>query len=105
MRNPRRRSKRKNFDIYSIEGRIVADVVLKYERLADDFSAFVASLGVVGSAPQLPYAKAGHRPAEQLTTAPITPMTRAISSPGGMPPKSRRSGMNSEAPGPNALTS
>ena len=65
VRNPRRRSKRKNFDIYSIEGRIVADVVLKYERLADDFSAFVASLGVVGSAPQLPYAKAGHRPAEQ----------------------------------------
>ena len=46
------------------EGRIVADVVLNYERLADDFSAFVASLGV-GSAPPLPYAKAGHRPCAQ----------------------------------------
>jgi hypothetical protein len=60
VRNPR---PRKNFEIYSIEGRIVADVVLKYERLADDFSAFVASLDV-GAAPQLPNAKAGHRPSE-----------------------------------------
>ena len=64
VQTPSRRSQRKNFDIYAIEGRIVADVVLNYERLADDFSAFVASLGV-GSAPPLPYAKAGHRPCAQ----------------------------------------
>lgn len=64
VQSPRRRSERKNFDIYSIEGRIVADVVLNYERLADDFSAFVVSLGIA-SPPQLPYAKAGHRPSEQ----------------------------------------
>jgi hypothetical protein len=64
VRSRGRRRKRKNFDIYSIDGRVVADVVLTYERLADDFSAFIAALGV-GSAPQLPHAKAGHRPPEQ----------------------------------------
>lgn len=64
VRSPRRRRNRTNFDIYAIDGRIVADVVLKYERLADDFSDFVASLGLA-SAPALPRAKSGHRPAEQ----------------------------------------
>jgi hypothetical protein len=64
VQTARRQGERKNFDIYSIEGRPVADIVLKYERLADDFSDFLASLGI-GSAPQLPRAKAGYRPAEQ----------------------------------------
>jgi hypothetical protein len=38
VQTARRQGERKNFDIYSIEGRLVADIVLKYERLADDFS-------------------------------------------------------------------
>jgi hypothetical protein len=60
VRKPRYRPDRKNFEVYSIGGRIVADVVLRYERLQEDFTAFVESLGV-SPAPTLPRAKGGHR--------------------------------------------
>jgi len=56
----RYRPERKTFEIYSISGRIVADVILRYERLQADFEEFVASLGVK-DCPELPRAKGQHR--------------------------------------------
>jgi len=61
VRLPRYRPARKTFELYSINALIVADVVLRYERLEQDFAAFMATLGV-DPAPQLPRAKANHRP-------------------------------------------
>jgi hypothetical protein len=60
LRWPRYRPERKTFELYSIDGVVVADVVLRYERLEHDFAAFMATLGV-DPAPQLPRAKAKHR--------------------------------------------
>lgn len=51
----------RNFEAYSIDGRIVAGRVLRYERLAEDFAAWMADLGI-DPPPVLPHAKAGHRP-------------------------------------------
>lgn len=56
----RMRPERKTFEIYSISGHIVADVVLRYERLQADFNEFVASLGV-DPCPALPRAKGQQR--------------------------------------------
>lgn len=50
-----------NFDIYSIKGRIVADVVLRHENLQNDFAGFMERLGVT-DAPALPSAKSSFRP-------------------------------------------
>jgi hypothetical protein len=50
-----------NFEIYSINGSIIADVILRYETLGTDFSAFVESLGIT-PAPELPRAKGSFRP-------------------------------------------
>jgi hypothetical protein len=52
----------KNVQLYSIDGKIVVDRFLRYERLADDFAAFMADLGVEPP-PALPHAKSSHRPA------------------------------------------
>ncbi len=54
------RPERKNFDLYSIDGRIVADVVLRYETLSQDFSAFIDTLDVA-QRPELPRAKTQQR--------------------------------------------
>lgn len=51
----------KNVQLYSIDGKIVVDRFLRYERLADDFAAFMADLGIE-TPPQLPHAKSSHRP-------------------------------------------
>lgn len=61
VRAPRFRPTRKTFEIYSIDGHVVADVVLRYESLERDFAAFVKTLGVNGPL-QLPRAKSGVRP-------------------------------------------
>jgi hypothetical protein len=63
VRLPTYRPGRKTYDLYSINGAVVADVILRYERLDDDFAAFVATLGI-DSPPTLPHAKAQHRPKE-----------------------------------------
>lgn len=52
---------RKTFEIYSIDGQIVATDVIRYETLAADFKSFVTSLGVE-NAPELPNAKGAFRP-------------------------------------------
>ena len=54
---------RKTFKIYSIDGRIVATDILRYENLADDYKAFVSSLGLNDPEP-LPFAKSTYRPGE-----------------------------------------
>ena len=71
LRNPKTRppfrdyvldTKRKminNFDIYSIDGKIVADVVLRNERLAADYAALSERLGC--AMPPLPRVKAIYR--------------------------------------------
>lgn len=72
----RRRPERKTFELYSIDGRIVADVVLRYERLSEDFAAFVASLGVE-PCPELPRAKGQQRaPGARNYRELYTPETR-----------------------------
>jgi len=58
---PRYRPARKTFELYSINGVIVADIVLRYEHLERDFAAFWGSFGVE-PVPQLKRAKAAHRP-------------------------------------------
>jgi hypothetical protein len=60
VRKPRFRPERKNFEVYSIGGRIVTDAILRYETLQEDFTAFVEGLGV-RPAPPLPRAKGRHR--------------------------------------------
>lgn len=60
VRWPRHRPERKTFELYSIDGIIVADTVLRYETLQDDFSKFTESLG--GEAMELPRAKSNFRP-------------------------------------------
>lgn len=50
-----------NFDIYAIDGRIVADRILRYEHLADDFRDFMAGIGQP-DAPPLPNARSRQRP-------------------------------------------
>lgn len=54
---------RKTFDLYSLRGKPVVDTVLRYERLSEDFAAFVNSLGVA-RCPELPRAKSTQRTAE-----------------------------------------
>ncbi|MEJ1161250.1 sulfotransferase family 2 domain-containing protein [Prosthecomicrobium sp. N25] len=60
----RRHTRRKpidNFDIYSIDGRVVADIVLRHERLDEDFAALMARLGI-DPTPALPRARSHQRP-------------------------------------------
>lgn len=52
---------RKTYKIYSIDGRVVADTILRYETLQEDFAAFVGSLGLP-EPPALPRAKGNIRP-------------------------------------------
>ncbi|WP_025313198.1 sulfotransferase family 2 domain-containing protein [Roseicyclus elongatus] len=54
------RPEMKTFEIYAIKGHSVADTVLRYETLAEDFAAFVQSLGVE-QVPELPRAKGNFR--------------------------------------------
>lgn len=58
---PRYRPERKTFELYSIDGKIVADTILRYESLQQDFSQFVHSLGI-DAAIELPRAKGNLRP-------------------------------------------
>jgi hypothetical protein len=53
----------RNVDKYAIGDRIVADTVLRHDRLAADFAALMERLGVA-PAPVLPGAKASVRPAD-----------------------------------------
>jgi hypothetical protein len=50
----------KNAKVYRIAGRVVADRVLRYERLADDLAEVWAHLDLPGE-PTLPHAKGGTR--------------------------------------------
>ena len=54
---------RKTFKIYSIDGKVVADTILRYENIAADYAAFVSSLGIT-DVPSLPNAKGSYRKAE-----------------------------------------
>ncbi|MEJ1161249.1 sulfotransferase family 2 domain-containing protein [Prosthecomicrobium sp. N25] len=66
-----------NFEKYSIAGRIVADVVLRHDRLEDDFVALMARLGI-DPPPALPAAKSGIRSADSRDyRRHHTPATRA----------------------------
>lgn len=58
---PRFRPQRKTFDLYSINGEIVAGTILRYETLREDFNRFIATLGVDREL-ELPNAKGAHRP-------------------------------------------
>lgn len=52
-----------NFDLYSEDGHIIVDRVLRYERLAEELAEVWRILGVTSIAPQdLPNAKSGLRP-------------------------------------------
>ena len=52
-----------NHEIYSLNGRIVADLIFRFERLNDDYTEFVRSLGVEDP-PSLTGAKSKVRPSE-----------------------------------------
>ncbi|MBY6200698.1 hypothetical protein KUV65_04945 [Maritalea mobilis] len=54
------RPEMKTFEIYSINGKSVADTVMRYETLAEDFASFVGSLGL-DHVPVLPRAKGSFR--------------------------------------------
>ena len=55
-----RRPERKTFEMYSIDGAPVCDIMLRYETLEADFRAFVDTL-MVPRVPNLPRAKGEHR--------------------------------------------
>lgn len=61
VRWPRYRAERKTFELYSINGVVVADTILRYESLPDDFAKFVKTLGL-DDPPGLPRAKGNIRP-------------------------------------------
>lgn len=61
VRLPRYRPTRKTFDLYSINGEIVASDVLRFERLQYDLDALITTLDV-DTRPRLPRAKGTHRP-------------------------------------------
>lgn len=72
------RPERKTFELYSLDGRIVADTVFRYETLNDDLEAFVSSLGV-DRCPEMPRAKGKHRPKDARDYQKLyTPATKAI---------------------------
>lgn len=56
-----RKPERKTFDIYSIDGRVIATSIWRYERLSHHYEDFVRSLGVE-NVPALPSAKGAIRP-------------------------------------------
>jgi sulfotransferase famil protein len=60
VRIPRYRPERKTFELYSINGTVVADTVLRYENLEKDFADFIATLGT-HKVPELPRAKGKYR--------------------------------------------
>jgi hypothetical protein len=65
-----------NFEVYSLRGRIVAETMLRYEYLEEDFAALVRSLGVE-QIPELPHAKSAYRPPEMRDyRTHYTPATR-----------------------------
>jgi hypothetical protein len=73
-----RKPERKTFEIYSIDGRVVANEIWRYERLAEEYTNFVKSLGV-DNVPPLPSAKGGIRPKEKKGYhAMYDPKARAI---------------------------
>ncbi len=55
------RPERKTWEIYAIGDRCVADVVMRYERLDEDFTAFLQRVGHDGTL-TLPRAKGAYRP-------------------------------------------
>ena len=59
-----RRPERKTFEIYSIEGKVIADVVFRYENLASEYSDFVSGLGL-DRIPPLQHAKGNFRGKEK----------------------------------------
>ena len=61
VRRPVSRPERKTWEIYAIGDRVVADVVMRYERLAEDFDGFLERIGHAGAA-ALPRAKGAYRP-------------------------------------------
>lgn len=60
VRRWKKASERKTFELYSIDGRVVADTILRYENLQDDYSAFLKSLGIAQFS-ELPRAKSKQR--------------------------------------------
>mgnify|MGYP002478207688 CR=1 FL=1 len=60
VRLPRFRPTRKTFDLYTIDGRIVADTVFRYETLQEDLGRFIKTLGLSKEL-ALPRAKSSHR--------------------------------------------
>lgn len=78
VRWPRYRPERKTFELFSINGTVVADTILRYESLQNDFDKFVYTLGL-DELPQLPRAKGNFR----LKASPnyrdfYCPTTRAV---------------------------
>lgn len=73
----RERSKLDNFDIYSIGGKIVADFVIRYERLNEDFAAVGERIGLNAA---LPKSKSSYRPAARphYSTYYTSPRTRQL---------------------------
>lgn len=53
-----------NFDIYSLDGRVIADPILRFETLAEDFARLMAMLGIPDP-PALPHANASARRGEK----------------------------------------
>lgn len=72
------RPERKTFEIYSISGRVVANVIMRYEQLQSDFEKFVASLGV-SPCPELLRAKSQQRKSSTRDYRSVyTPKSRRI---------------------------
>lgn len=78
IRWPRYKPDRKTFRLYSIDNKIVADTVMRYENLQTDFEAFVRSLGIEHPV-ELPRAKGKFRPQSERNYRNLyTPETAAI---------------------------
>lgn len=66
-----------NFDIYTIDGRLALDHVIRYEKLAEDFAGVLQRIGIE-DAPQLASAKSGSRSGGRGYRDHYTDETRAL---------------------------
>lgn len=58
---PRKEKIIDNYDIYSIDGKVAADFVIRYENLDADFSQALTRAGIGGATPELARTKSAHR--------------------------------------------
>jgi hypothetical protein len=67
-----------NWSIYTLGGRVCADMVIRYEHLEDDFRAFLERVGIPPEKTSLTTARASGRPRDENYSKLYTPASEAL---------------------------